>query len=174
MINIHCIISPATKDMLLASISRISGNMVYVKYTELPFAEEYLKKTIDSISMAKCVYKNRLGKRGELIAADYLKENGYKVIKSNYRYDRAEIDLICVDTKQDLLIFVEVKTRTNKKFGEPEESITPSKIEQIKKAAYGFLSENSIYDEFDVRLDVITVFFEEQDATINHIENAFL
>lgn len=124
--------------------------------------------------MTKCVYKNRLGKRGELIAAEYLKENGYEVIKNNYRYDRAEIDLVCIDAKQNLLIFVEVKTRTNKKFGEPEESITPSKIEQIKKGAYGFLSENSNYDGYDVRLDVITVFFEGQDAVINHIENAFL
>lgn len=124
--------------------------------------------------MTKCVYKNRLGKRGELIAAEYLKENGFELIKSNYRYDRAEIDLICVDSKQNLLIFVEVKTRTNKKFGEPEESITYTKIEQIKKAAYGFLSENSIYDSFDVRLDVVTVFFEGQDAVVNHIENAFL
>ena len=124
--------------------------------------------------MTKCVYKNRLGKRGELLAAEYLIENGYELVKSNYRYDRAEIDIICKDEKQDLIIFVDDKTRTNKKFGEPEESITPTKIEQIKKAAYGFLSENSVYDSFDVRLDVITVFFEEQDAIINHIENAFL
>mgnify|MGYP002623026781 CR=1 FL=1 len=123
--------------------------------------------------MTKCVYKNRLGKRGESIAAEYLKEKGFELVKNNYRFERAEIDLICTETDKNLLIFVEVKTRTNKKFGEPEESVTPAKMEQIKKAAYGFLSENSKYDEFDVRLDVVTVFFENQDAVVNHIENAF-
>lgn len=122
---------------------------------------------------SKCVYKNRFGKRGELIASEFLKEQGFSLLKSNYRYDRAEIDLIFEDIQNNLLLFVEVKTRANKKFGEPEESVTPSKMEQIRKAAMGFISENENYLKHDIRLDVITVMLVDGKSVINHIENAF-
>jgi putative endonuclease len=121
----------------------------------------------------KCIYKNRFGKRGELIASEYLKDKGFDLIQNNYRYDRAEIDLIFEDTDNSLLLFVEVKTRANKKFGEPEESITPLKMEQIRKAAMGFISENESFLKHDVRLDVITIMLVDDKAEINHIENAF-
>lgn len=122
---------------------------------------------------SKCIYKNRFGKRGEIIAFNFLTEKGFSHLKSNYRYDRAEIDLIFEDVENNLLLFIEVKTRANKKFGEPEESITPLKMEQIRKAAMGFISENENYLKHDVRLDVITVMLIDQKAEINHIENAF-
>ena len=121
----------------------------------------------------KCVYKNRLGKRGELIALEFLQQKGFKLLRSNYRFERAEIDLIFIDESENLLLFVEVKTRTNKKFGEPEESVTPSKMDQIRKAAMGFISENEDYSKHDVRLDVITIMLTEDKEEINHIENAF-
>ena len=121
----------------------------------------------------KCVYKNRLGSNGELIAKKFLSDKNFTFIKNNYRYERAEIDLIFEDVKSKLLMFVEVKTRRNKNYGEPEESVTFSKQNQIKKAAMGFISENEKYADYDLRLDVISIFLNEGRAEINHIENAF-
>ncbi len=122
----------------------------------------------------KCVYKNRLGANGELIAKNFLEERKkYKFIKSNYRFERAEIDLIFEDETNKLLLFVEVKTRRSRKFGEPEESVNSTKQNQIKKAAMGFVSENEKYYEYDLRIDVMSIFLSEGQAEINHIENAF-
>lgn len=121
----------------------------------------------------KCIYKNKLGANGELIAKNYLKGKNYEFIKSNFRYDRAEIDLIFEDPQNKLLLFVEVKTRTNKKFGEPQESVTISKQRQIKKAAMGFVSSSEIYSKHDLRIDVISILIRNGKAEITHIENAF-
>ena len=121
----------------------------------------------------KCVYKNRLGANGELIAKKFLTDKNFIFIKSNYRYERAEVDLIFEDKENKTLIFAEVKTRRNKKFGEPEESVTPAKQKQIKKSVLGFVSENEKYSDHDLRIDVISVFLNKGDAEINHIENAF-
>ena len=120
-----------------------------------------------------CMYKNRLGRRGELIAKDFLLKKGLSFVKANYRFERAEIDLIFKDPKEKSLVFVEVKTRTNKSFGEPEESVIPAKMEQIRKAAMGFASEHNEFDEFFLRLDVITIMIHGDRIEVNHIENAF-
>lgn len=121
----------------------------------------------------KCVYKNRLGKNGEIIARNFLIEKGLKFLKANYRYERAEIDLIFEDSKTNTIIFTEVKTRKNKKFGEPEESVNPAKQERIKKAAMGFILENESYSSHELRIDVISILFTDGNPVINHIENAF-
>lgn len=120
-----------------------------------------------------CVYKNRLGANGELIAKKFLSEKKFTFLKNNYRFQRAEVDLIFEDEQNKLLIFVEVKSRRNKKFGEPEESVNLSKQNQIKKAAEGFVSVNNKYAGHDMRIDVISIFFNEGRVEINHIENAF-
>jgi putative endonuclease len=122
----------------------------------------------------KCVYKNRLGANGELIAKSYLeKEKKYKFIKNNFRFERAEVDLIFEDEANKLLLFIEVKTRRSKKYGEPEESVTVTKQNQIKKAAMGFVYENEKYTDYDLRIDVVSIFLANGKAEINHIENAF-
>lgn len=123
--------------------------------------------------MNKCIYKNRLGKAGESIAEEFLTQKGYNLIARNFRYERSEIDLIVCDDANKMLIFVEVKTRRNKKYGEPEESINIIKQASIKKAAEGFLLENSEYEKFDLRIDVISIQINESGIDINHIENAF-
>ena len=121
----------------------------------------------------KCIYKNRLGANGELIAKKYLEDKNYKFIKNNYRYERAEVDLIFEDEKKKTLIFAEVKTRRNKNFGNPEESINIAKQDHIKKAAMGFVSENENYSDHDLRIDVISILLVEGKAEIEHFENAF-
>ncbi|MBX7046823.1 MAG: YraN family protein [Ignavibacteria bacterium] len=122
-----------------------------------------------------CIYKNRIGKAGELIAKDFMINEGYEFIKNNYRYDRAEADLIFSrgEGKYAEIIFAEVKTRRSKKFGEGEESVDAKKQAQIRKAAEGFLLENECYRNYQVRLDVIVVYLIRNEKNIVHIPNAF-
>lgn len=123
--------------------------------------------------MNKCIYKNRLGKAGELAACEYLMEKGLKIIRKNYRFQRAEIDVVACDEVLRLLIFAEVKTRRSKTYGEPEESVNEAKKASIRKAAEGFLYENNEYAGFDVRIDVISVMNDGNSFEIRQIENAF-
>jgi putative endonuclease len=113
------------------------------------------------------------GNKGEQIAKKYLLEKGLKLIESNFRYQRKEIDLIFTDNKKKILIFVEVKTRKTKTYGEPEESINFYKQKNIKIAAQGFLNKHHDYQNCDIRFDVLSVFFEKDNIIFNHIENAF-
>ena len=121
----------------------------------------------------KCIYKNRLGKSGELMAQNFLLKKNYKFITANYRYERAEIDLIFEDEKNKMLVFAEVKTRRNKKYGLPEESITVSKQNNIRKAALGFVNNFPQFSNHDMRIDVVSILLADEKAEINHIENAF-
>ena len=112
-----------------------------------------------------------LGKSGEEIALHHLKNKKYKIIAKSYRLFRGEIDIIAFDRKT--LVFVEVKTRKSRDFGLPEESVTPSKQQQIKKIAQGFLAKNNLQD-VECRFDVISLSFDEKERyTIRHIKNAF-
>jgi len=125
--------------------------------------------------LEKCIYKNRLGKQGELLAKEFLIENGYTFLKNNYRFERAEADLIFTrgEDKEKEIIFIEVKTRRSKKFGEGEESVDAKKQAQIRKAAEGFLYENEMYQDYQIRLDVIVVYLMNNQKNIVHIKNAF-
>jgi len=114
-----------------------------------------------------------LGRHGEARAKEVLIQKGYEIVKENFRYKRAEIDIIVKDEPKKLLVFVEVKTRSNKKFGEPEEAVTEQKMKQLVKSAEGFLMTNEGYDEYDKRFDVIAIMIEGKKEMINHIENAF-
>ena len=112
-----------------------------------------------------------LGKSGENIALNYLKDNRYKIIDRSYRLFRGEIDIIASDQKT--LVFVEVKTRKSTDYGLPEESVTPSKQRQIRKIAQGFLAKNNLQD-VECRFDVISLSFDEKEGfSIRHIKNAF-
>jgi len=112
-----------------------------------------------------------LGKSGEKIALRFLKNKKYKIITKNYRLFRGEIDIIA--QKSNILVFVEVKTRRSKNFGFPEESVTPSKQQQIKKIAQGFLVKNNLQD-IECRFDVISLSFNDNEKfSVHHIKNAF-
>lgn len=121
----------------------------------------------------KCIYKNKLGKNGELIAKEFLLKKNLKFIQSNFKFYRAEIDLIFEDIKNKIIIFVEVKTRRNETYGKPEESINLFKQKQIRKAVNGFIMLNGSYGKHDLRIDTVSVLIKEGKCEINHIENAF-
>jgi putative endonuclease len=111
------------------------------------------------------------GKKGEDVAAKFLTENKrMKILARNYRFDRAEIDIVALDGRE--LVFVEVKTRRNKNFGEPERAVTYGKLEQIKKAAENFIIENEAELDFDaVRIDVVAILLNKDSPEIEHFEN---
>lgn len=112
-----------------------------------------------------------LGKSGEEVALRYLKKKNYKIVAKGFRLFRGEIDIIADDHKT--LVFIEVKTRRSQNFGFPEESVTPSKRQQIRKIAQGFLTINKIR-EVECRFDVISLIkTEKNEYSLRHIKNAF-
>jgi len=80
---------------------------------------------------------NELGKKGEALAITWLLEHGYEILYRNWRYTYVEVDIIA--TKEMVLHFVEVKSRSNNTFGYPEESVTEKKMENLMLAAEEFL-----------------------------------
>ena len=92
------------------------------------------------------------------------------ILQRNYRFERGEIDIIAEDGEE--LVFVEVKARRTKAFGEPEDSVTTQKQEQIQRVAEGYLFEHAISDRA-CRFDVVAIFFRNGKAEINHLKNAF-
>lgn len=109
---------------------------------------------------------NRLGILGEKQAKDFLIKNKYKIIKTNYTCPVGEIDIIA--KQKDVIVFVEVKTRTSAKFGLPRESVTPFKQNKIRSVATCYLKENMLLNS-PVRFDVIDIL----EGNITHIPNAF-
>ena len=113
---------------------------------------------------------NEFGKLAEELAEKFLVEKGFKIMAKNYRYQKAEIDLIAKTEKQ--IIIVEVKARATDVFMLPQEAINKKKIRLIVMAADQYLTENNI--GLETRFDVISVLPNESGKLeINHIENAF-
>ena len=112
-----------------------------------------------------------LGKSGEDIAIDYLKNKKYKIVDKGFRFLRGEIDIIAYDG--ETLVFVEVKTRKNTRFNQPEESVTPAKRKQLRRVAQGYLLRQHI-DDVECRFDVLSLSYDEfKGYTIKHITDAF-
>lgn len=114
--------------------------------------------------------RQRLGKWGESLAADYLCEQGYTVLERNARSQYGEIDLVA--SQGDYLVFVEVKTRTSTAFGLPEDSVTSRKQAHLLAAAQAYL-QNHPEMEDTWRVDVISIECRPgQPPVITHFENA--
>ena len=114
--------------------------------------------------------KNTYGKKGEIIAANYLKKQKYKILEMNYKNKIGEIDIIAKD--KNLLVFVEVKTRYSKLFGDPLEAINAQKQAKIRSVATKYLMEHKLIDKISIRFDAIAV-LGDSDYEIRHIKDAF-
>lgn len=112
---------------------------------------------------------NKLGKDGELIAFMVLQRDGFTILETNWRFQKAEVDIIA--QKDGFLIFIEVKTRGSKKFGNPSDSIDKKKISLYKDAVEGYLEQYP--SELEVRFDVINIIIGKDETEIEHIPNAF-
>lgn len=118
-------------------------------------------------------YQQRIGKIGEQIAADYLAGNGYQLVDRNFNVSYGEIDLVAFEA--DIVVFVEVKTRTSKTFGLPEDSVTPAKLEKLHNAAMLWLQAHPEVPD-DWRIDVIAILIDQQHNVLDlqHFINAYL
>ncbi len=113
---------------------------------------------------------NDFGKHAEELAVEYLSKNGYQILTTNYRYLKAEIDIIAeIDST---IIVVEVKARTTTAFLEPHEAVNRKKIKHIVSAADHFMQEMNRVEE--VQFDIISVFPNACGSLeIQHLKNAF-
>ena len=110
-----------------------------------------------------------LGNRGEALAEKYLLDIGYQILERNWRFSRAEVDLIAKDG--EVLVFVEVKTRSSDIFGKPEESITPKKEALLKDAAAVYMEQ--IGHEWEIRFDIVSILIKGSDYAIEYFKDAF-
>lgn len=111
------------------------------------------------------------GKLGEQLAEDFLVKKGFTILHRNWRHSHYEIDIVAF--KNDIPHFVEVKTRSSKNFGQPEESVTKKKIRFLLQAAEQFLYQHPEYRNFQIDILSITMHSAE-DAEYFFIEDVYL
>lgn len=113
---------------------------------------------------------HELGKKGEILAGKFLEAAGYQILAYNWRHRHTEID--CIAQNGNVLIFVEVKTRSTDYFGHPEESVDDSKIEKIRRTADAYIEKHDHNGE--IRFDIVSIVKKPGDSEkIFHIKDAF-
>ncbi len=112
---------------------------------------------------------NKLGKLGEELAEAFLREKGYDILETNWTFQKAEIDIIA--QKENILVVVEVKTRSSVEFGLPQDFVKPSKIKLLVKAINEYVISNEL--DVEIRFDIIAIHKEDKTYKIEHIEDAF-
>ena len=110
-----------------------------------------------------------IGKLGEDIAVNYLKQKGYKILDRNFECRQGELDIIALDEKE--IVFIEVKTRTSNRYGYPSEAVNKIKQKHMLQTIKYYLYVRNLSDEF-VRIDVIEVYIKDNLYKVNHIKQA--
>jgi putative endonuclease len=117
------------------------------------------------------LHNKNIGNKGESIAEKFLLDKGYKIIEKNFHFGKeGELDIVAFEN--DVLVFVEVKTRTNHNFGNPILSITEKKKRLIRQTANGYMLKCNITEQ-QCRIDVIAIDMITSNPEITHLENAF-
>lgn len=109
-----------------------------------------------------------LGSYGEDLAERFLINKGYKILQRNFRCRLGELDIIALDGA--ILVFIEVKTRRNQKFGLPCEAVTSEKFRHIKKTAAYYAMVSSL-ELNDMRIDIIEILIKDGKHYLHHLEN---
>lgn len=114
----------------------------------------------------------KFGKKGEVLAADFLQKQGYTIIQLNYRCNIGEIDIVAKDG--ETLVFVEVKARSGYRFGNPKEAISYAKRKRISKIAMFYLKKTG-NTRVKARFDVVAIHPAEnsEEPRVELIRNAF-
>jgi putative endonuclease len=113
---------------------------------------------------------HKTGKRGEALAADWLRANGYEILEQNWRFSRAEVDIIA--RRGETLIFLEVKTRSTGQFGHPAAFVTPKKRRFLVDAAQEYMRQ--IGHDWAFRFDIVAIVLPPYGPpTIEHFPDAF-
>ena len=112
----------------------------------------------------------KTGQQGEALALDFLKKKGYDILATNWRYRRAEIDIIAKDGS--ILVFVEVKTRSYDFFGKPESFVNDRKKKLLIDAGTAYMRE--IRHDWEIRFDIVGILLApSKPIRIEHFEDAF-
>ena len=112
--------------------------------------------------------QNKTGARAEALALDFLKRKRLKLVACNYACKSGELDLVMLDN--NILVFIEVRSRTPSHFGTAADSITPGKQQRIRKAAAHFLQHHRRYQSHHCRFDAILVSNKSDTVTCNNDE----
>ena len=112
---------------------------------------------------------NKKGVEGEQTAQKYLSNLDYKILETNWRFQKAEVDIIAKE--HNYLVFVEVKCRSSNAFGEPQTFVSEKKQMLFKDAAEGYLELKDL--DYEIRFDIISVILSSQKAKIEHFKDAF-
>ncbi len=116
--------------------------------------------------------KKTLGDKGEVLAIQFLKSQGYKIMQRNYRVKLGEIDIIA--RENDQICFVEVKTRSSERLGSPFEAISSSKQRKMSQVASYYLNSHYAHQEIKARFDVVSILFDESgNEEIDLCKDAF-
>lgn len=115
------------------------------------------------------IEKHELGKLGEEFALRLLVSKGFKILETNWRYRKDEVDIIAKDNQ--VLVIAEVKTRSTSYFGEPFTAVTKKKQGFLIRAANAYIEQNNI--DLECRFDIISIVFADNKHQVEHIEDAF-
>ena len=113
---------------------------------------------------------NELGKKGEDLAVEFLQKRSYDILERNWRFKKAEVDIIA--RKKDVLAIIEVKTRSTNHFGNPQDFVNQKKIKLLVEAINEYVTRKDL--DVEVRFDIIAILKNQQTFEIDHIEDAFL
>ena len=115
--------------------------------------------------------RQETGNLGEKLAAGFLQKRGYRILQTNYRCPEGEVDIVA--QQKDCLVFVEVRTKRSSEFGSPEESITPAKMQKMRRVGAHY---RQAHDDIPAswRIDVVAVELDRRNKPrrIELIENA--
>ncbi|ABO50552.1 protein of unknown function UPF0102 [Desulforamulus reducens MI-1] len=119
------------------------------------------------------IQRKALGNKGEEEACKYIQNLGYNIMERNYRCKIGELDIIAWDPV-GMLVFLEVRSRSGRAFGVPEESVNYRKQNKLRMLAQQFLLTKSEFAKISCRFDVIGVYFNKEGSVqeIKHIKNA--
>jgi len=110
-----------------------------------------------------------VGRKGEELAAEFLRQKSYRILERNWRHSRCEVDIIA--SNGDGLVIVEVKSRTSDEFGTPEESVDADKRDMLIAAANAYSEQTGA--DVPLRFDIIAVDLSDKRPEIVHFEDAF-
>jgi len=111
--------------------------------------------------------KRKIGSFGEKLAEEFLKKKKYKIITKNFQNKFGEIDLIARDKKNNQLVFVEVKLKSDERFGLPEEEFNFFKRMKLKRTIKSYFIEKKIKEE-NWRVDLVAIELKENTPLFRH------
>jgi len=114
--------------------------------------------------------RGELGRKGEAVAEQFLRDLRYRIVARNFRCRAGEIDLVALDGP--VLVFVEVRSRRGERAGTPLESVDARKQQQVARVARHFLSMRGL-GEREARFDVVGVRFDQEPPVVEHVQSAF-